>query len=92
MNYKTAGAFRDALEKRLRDHSEESGIPIVCLRKSVVFDRLLARLIIVEMETSMELGHRFLFLGEGRNRHAETARMSAISSSLFNWIQFTFQV
>lgn len=45
MNYKTAGAFRDALEKRLRDHSEESGIPLVRLRKAVVFDRLLARLL-----------------------------------------------
>jgi len=45
LNYKTAGAFRDALEKRLRDHSAESPIPIVRLRKSVVFDRLLARLL-----------------------------------------------
>lgn len=45
MNYRTAGGFRDALERRLRDRSEESGIPIVRLRKAVVFDRLLARLL-----------------------------------------------
>lgn len=45
MNYRTAGAFRNALEQRLRDHSQETGISIVRLRKAVVFDRLLARLL-----------------------------------------------
>lgn len=44
MRYKSGGAFRRALETRLRDQSLESGLPLVRLRKMVAFDRLLARL------------------------------------------------
>jgi hypothetical protein len=45
MKYQSGGAFRRALETRLRDQSLSSGLPLVRLRKMVAFDRLLARLI-----------------------------------------------
>jgi hypothetical protein len=44
MRYRSGGAFRRALETRLRDQSLSSGLPLVRLRKMVAFDRLLARL------------------------------------------------
>ncbi len=44
MKYKSAGAFRAALEMRLRNQSLESNVPLDRLRKTVAFDRLLARL------------------------------------------------
>jgi predicted nucleotidyltransferase component of viral defense system len=46
MNYPNAGAFRVALEQRLLNRSRESGTSLVRLRKAVVFDRLLARLVV----------------------------------------------
>jgi len=45
MKYDSGGAFRRALEKRLRDRSVQSGIALDRLRKMVAFDRFLARLI-----------------------------------------------
>lgn len=47
MKYATPGAFRTALERRLLDAARQTGLPVVRLRKLVVFDRLLARLLIV---------------------------------------------
>jgi hypothetical protein len=47
MKYTTAGAFRTALETRLLARARESGVLIVRLRKTVVFERLLARLLVV---------------------------------------------
>ncbi|MCX6618123.1 MAG: nucleotidyl transferase AbiEii/AbiGii toxin family protein [Acidobacteria bacterium] len=44
MKYSTAGAFRQALEERLRQQALETGIAMFRLRKMVAFDRLLARL------------------------------------------------
>ena len=44
MRYETGGAFRMALESRLRAEALETGIPLVRLRKTVAFDRLLARM------------------------------------------------
>ncbi len=44
MRYKTAAAFRRALEERLRRQSLEGGQPLARLRKMVAFDRFLARL------------------------------------------------
>jgi hypothetical protein len=44
MRYASAGAFRMALEQRLKDRSRTTGASLVRLRKTVVFDRLLARL------------------------------------------------
>jgi hypothetical protein len=47
MKYATAGAFRTALERRLLTTAHQTGIPLVRLRKLVVFDRLMARLLLV---------------------------------------------
>ena len=44
MRYATATAFRRALETRLIDHSRSTGLPLLRLRRIVVFERLLARL------------------------------------------------
>ena len=44
MKYASAAAFRTALEQRLLNRSRETGTSLVRLRKTVVFDRLLARL------------------------------------------------
>ncbi len=46
MKYATSGAFRTALEQRLLTEAREAGLPVVRLRKLVVFDRLLARLLL----------------------------------------------
>ncbi len=45
MRYQSGGAFRRALEVRLRDNSLSSGLPLTRLRKMVAFDRLLVRLV-----------------------------------------------
>lgn len=47
MRYATAADFRAALEQRLKTRAAQSGVTIPRLRKQVVFDRLLARLILV---------------------------------------------
>lgn len=47
MRYATAGAFRTALEQRLLAIAAQTGVPVVRLRKLVVFDRMLARLMAV---------------------------------------------
>ncbi len=44
MRYATAGAFRTALEQRLSSIADKTGVPLVRLRKLIVFDRLVARL------------------------------------------------
>jgi hypothetical protein len=47
MKYTTPGAFRTALEQRLLTMAHAADLPVVRLRKLVVFERLLARLLIV---------------------------------------------
>jgi len=47
VRYASAAAFRRALKTRLLVLSREGGGPLVRLRKSVAFDRLLARLFAV---------------------------------------------
>jgi len=47
MKYSTAGAFRAALEQRLQTVAKEKQVPLIRLRKLVVFDRLMARLMVV---------------------------------------------
>ncbi len=47
MRYATAAAFRTALERRLLTTSQQTGTSLVRLRKLVVFDRLMARLLVV---------------------------------------------
>lgn len=44
MTYDSGESFRRALEDRLRVQSLETGVPLVRLRKMVIFDRFLARL------------------------------------------------
>jgi predicted nucleotidyltransferase component of viral defense system len=45
MRYESGASFRRALEDRLRDISLQTGVPLVRLRKMVIFDRFLARLV-----------------------------------------------
>jgi hypothetical protein len=45
MTYRSGASFRRAFEDRLRAQSLETGVPLVRLRKMVVFDRFLARLL-----------------------------------------------
>lgn len=45
MRYATGSDFRRALEERLRVLSVDAGVPLSRLRKTVAFDRLLARLV-----------------------------------------------
>lgn len=45
MKYASAAAFRTALEQRLRNRAQEFGVSLVRMRKAVVFDRLLARIL-----------------------------------------------
>lgn len=47
MKYASAAAFRAALEQRLLTTAQQSGMPLARMRKLVVFDRLLARLLVV---------------------------------------------
>lgn len=47
MKYATPNAFRTALERRLLTRATEANIPLIRLRKLVVFDRLIARLMVV---------------------------------------------
>lgn len=44
MKYKTPGAFRTALEQRLKNEAETSDVALMRLRKRVAFERFLARL------------------------------------------------
>ena len=44
MRYKSGKDFRQALETRLRNESIRTGAPLVRLRKTTAFERLLARL------------------------------------------------
>ncbi len=45
MKYRSGASFRRALEDRLRAQSLETGSPLSRLRKMVVFDRFLVRLV-----------------------------------------------
>jgi len=44
MRYETANAFRTALEQRLKNEAEATGVALLRLRKHVAFERFLARL------------------------------------------------
>jgi len=47
VKYPTPDRFRTALEDRLRARARGRQLPVARLRKEVVFDRLLARLLVV---------------------------------------------
>jgi len=48
MMYQSGGAFRRALEDRLRTESRALGLPLVRLRKMVTFERFVARLMVAQ--------------------------------------------
>jgi hypothetical protein len=50
VKYATPAAFRTALERRLLTTARQADVPVMRLRKLVVFDRLLARLLVVAPE------------------------------------------
>jgi len=50
VRYATASAFRTALEERLLTAARQTNVPVVRLRKLVVFERLLARLLVVSQD------------------------------------------
>jgi hypothetical protein len=47
VRYVTANAFRRALEDRLRERRRGTDLSLIRLRRMVVFERLLARLLVV---------------------------------------------
>ena len=55
MRYATAGAFRAALEQRLSSIADETGVPLLRLRKLIVFDRLMARLTVAADRFGLQL-------------------------------------
>lgn len=64
MRYASANAFRTALETRLCTQAQETGLPLVRLRKAVVFDWILARLLIAAegrwiLKGGLALDYRF---------------------------------
>lgn len=50
MKYQTAQVFRTALEQRLKNEAEESGVALIRLRKRVAFERFLVRLAATEAD------------------------------------------
>lgn len=48
MRYETAEAFRTALEQRLKNEAQATGVALLRLRKRVAFERFLARLATAE--------------------------------------------
>lgn len=94
MRYTTASAFRAALEQRLATTAQQTGIPLVRLRKLVVFDRLMARLLLIApnrwvlkgaVALQLRLGPQFrttkdLDLGRQDNEEAATADFVAAQS------------
>lgn len=48
MKYETGADFRRALEDRLLAQGRSTGRPLIRLRRAVVFDRFLARLLVAE--------------------------------------------
>ena len=70
MRYATPGAFRTALEQRLLTVAQQAQVPVVRLRKLVVFERLLARLIFVAPDSWLLKGALALDLRFGTRARA----------------------
>ncbi|MGN6362755.1 MAG: nucleotidyl transferase AbiEii/AbiGii toxin family protein [Thermomicrobiales bacterium] len=103
MRYATANAFRTALETRLLTRARESGVSIVRLRKTVVFERLLARLLVVapgrwHLKGALALDFRLgpgvratqdMDLGRDDDEAASTADFRAVEATdLGDWFVF----
>lgn len=69
MKYQTGGAFRRALEQRLRNQSFQTGVPLVRLRKMIAFDRFLARLLKLQPKNWVVKGGLALQLRLGDRAH-----------------------
>ena len=106
MRYASAGAFRSALEQRLLTRARESNIPVARLRKLVVFDRLIARLLQVAgdrwilkgaVALHFRLGARFrttmdMDLSRQDSEHAATADfLAAQALELDDYFHFDIQ-
>ena len=71
-NYQSGAAFRRALEDRLANQGAKTQMPLVRLRKLVVFDRFLARLAQLEPDTWLSKGGLVLQLR--LSQHARTTK------------------
>lgn len=106
MRYATASAFRTALETRLLARAREAGVSIVRLRKTVVFDRLLARLLVVapgrwHLKGALALDFRLgpgtratkdMDLGRDDDEAATTADFrAAAAADLGDWFVFAIE-
>ena len=106
MKYATASAFRNALEQRLLTTSRQSSVSLAQLRKLVVYDRLLARLMVVAADRwilkgalalHFRLGARFratrdLDMGRWDGETAATADLLAAQQlDLGDYFQFAIE-
>jgi len=106
VRYATAAAFRNALEQRLLTAARGADIPVVRLRKLVVFDRLMARLLVVARDRwilkgavalHIRVGARFrttrdMDLGRYDGEQAATADfLAAQALDLGDYFQFDVQ-
>jgi len=82
MKYADADAFRVALEHRLRTRAQQRNVDISRLRKQVVFDRLLARLLTVAPERYVLKGGYALDLRLGDRARSTQDIDLAIAGSL----------
>lgn len=74
VKYRRSGAFRRALEKRLIDQSAKTGISLTQLRKMVVFNRFLARLVQAQPDDWVFIGGLALQLRlGGKGAHHQTS-------------------
>jgi len=92
MKYATGTAFRTALERRLLNTAQQRGIALTRLRKLVVFERFLARLLTVEpdrwvLKGALALDYRFgtrvrstrdMDLGRDDNKESVVAAFVAV--------------
>jgi len=105
VTYQTADRFRTALEDRLRRQAREGSLPLTRLRKDVVFDRLLARLLIAApdrwllkggLALDYRLGNRArttkdMDLGRQDDTAAATADLMAAALDLGDYFRYVIE-
>ena len=85
MRYRSAAAFREALETRLAERARATGVAPMRLRKLVVFDRLLARLLAVAagrwlLKGALALDFRYPAKARATKEEAAVADFLAVQS------------
>ncbi len=105
MNFQNGSAFRKAMEERLNAIAKATGLPLVRLRKTVAFDRFLARLVSARpnawalkggLALQLRLGGRSRttkdidLLSFAKEDHVLSLIREAASLDLKDW--FTFEV